>query len=173
MIKNFLTIIFLVTCCLGAYAQEEQPEEETVDPYEFRAAFSVGGTVGGDYANEVFSTNAAFDVTYLYNLTKDLKVGGTLGAMYAFQNNSSNTLIKEGDGKFVSFAGTFRFHTDNDKFHIGGDVGYAYGLDEGGFLYRLRLGMQVSKCSGIVASYTEVMDTYSYSAVNIGYEFTF
>ena len=172
--KNILSIALFAIFCISVNAQDESNETKAED--QFKVEINIGTTTGDQQARDLYSTTIGFDFTTLTEITKDLQVGGTLGVVNFFDNESTDG--NAGKNLNFSLGGTFRFFTDNDKFFIGSDVGFAIGLngngdDEAGFYYRPKIGMSISDCSGINVSYAVTKDVNEYSNVSIGYEFTF
>lgn len=156
--------------CTSVNAQDDSSEAKAQD--EFKVEFNVGTTTGDDLARDLFSTTVGVDFAYLTNVTKDLQLGGTVGVVNFFKNKSKGNFYSN-HAMYISLGGSFRFYTDNDKFYLGSDAGYAIGLDDGGFYYRPRIGMVISDCSGINVSYAVANDAGEYSNVSLGYEITF
>ena len=89
------------------------------------------------------------------------------------KSNDDNSIIEEESGGVINFGVEARLYSDNDKFYIGGDTGYAVGLYDDGFYFRPKLGFVISENSGFFASYTEINADIKYTTVNIGYEYSF
>ncbi|WGD34434.1 hypothetical protein [Olleya sp. YS] len=170
--KKMISLVFIAFLSINAFAQDDMMEEETPKTDDVRLGVNIGTTSGDEMSRDRFSTNFTVDFTYLLPVTSNLKVGGHL-AYTRLAINDNKTISTEFDEGFLSFSGTFRLYNDSGKFFIGSDFGYGYGLEDGGFLYRPRVGFQISECSGLNISYIDLNDTVKYNAVTIGYEFIF
>ena len=168
--KKIFSIVFITILCMSTYAQEETTETKNKVDNIFSLNF--GAVSGEDLMSDLFSTNVKFDFTYLHYVTDNVGVGVSTGIVVADKDDSSD-IKSDILNKFMTIAGAFRLYSDNDKFYLGGEAGYAIGLDEGGFYYSPILGVKLSDCSGVKVSYASVNDSVVYSSVNIGYEFTF
>jgi hypothetical protein len=168
--KKIFSIVFITMICMNTYAQEETTETKNKVDNIFSLNF--GAVSGEDLMSDLFTTNVRLDFTYLHYITDNVGVGASTGLVLANEDDSSD-IKSDILNKFMTVAGAFRLYTDNDKFYIGGEAGYAFGLDEGGFYYSPLLGVKISSCSGVKVSYTNIKDTVVYSSINIGYEFTF
>lgn len=166
--KKFISVALMTLFCATLSAQEESIEPERNN--DIKVSINFGSTVGDDVSRDSYKTNLGFDFSYYHNVTSDLKLGGVAGMKHIYKDESSNN---QSDAGFVSFGAGARLYTTNDRFWIGGDAGYAYGFDEGGFYYRPMLGIEFTEHSGVYVSYTELDDNGKFSTVNIGYEFSF
>lgn len=168
--KKIFSIVVITMFCISSYAQDNS--EDTKSKVDNIFSLNFGAVSGSEIMNDLYSTNVKFDFTYLHYVTDNLGLGATSGVVVAIEDDSSDI---ESDilNKFLSVGGAFRLYTDNNKFYIGGEAGYVFGLDEGGSYYSPILGVKISDNSGIKVSYLSVNDTEEYSSVNIGYEFTF
>ena len=168
--KKIISIVFISMFCLSTFAQEKTTETKNKIDNIFSLNF--GAVSGEDLMNDIFTTNIRLDFTYLHYITDNVGVGASTGIVIANEDDSSD-IMSDILNKFMTVAGAFRLYSDNDKFYLGGEAGYAFGLDEGGFYYSPILGVKISNCSGVKVSYAAVSDSEVYSSINIGYEFTF
>lgn len=173
MKNKFILLFFVFGFMNCAFAQDDELTEGQTESVEIRdkiaISFNLGGNTGGSEANELYSTTIGADVSLLKGITKNLMVGGNLGAGNAFSKEGST----EGDLKYLMIGASFRLYTDNNKFFIGGSGGYSFGVDDGGWYYQPRFGFDFCEHFGANVSYIEINDTISFSAVTVGLEYTF
>lgn len=169
--KKILSVALMALFCLTISAQEETTETKMTD--EIKASVNIGSTIGNQFNRDAYSTNMGADFSYFVNVTKDVMVGPVIGVKYILQDKSIGDMLKDRNGTYISFGAAARLYTDNDKFYIGGDAGYAVGLEEGGIYYRPMIGMVLSDWLGVYASFVEVDDENSFSSANFGLEFSF
>jgi len=173
MKRILLSLLALAYVSIG-FAQEGEPSKAPLATDNFKASFNIGTTAGEEIARNQYGVNLGFEFSYYYRVSKHFIVGPSVGATHIFKkgNRRDNSDLKT-ETKFAHLGGGFRLYTDNNKFFIGGDAGYAYGLDDGGFYYKPKIGVSINKHSGIILTYTDVDDTFDYTYVSIGYEFSF
>ncbi|RAJ16230.1 hypothetical protein [Olleya aquimaris] len=170
--KKIISLVFIAFLSVNAFAQEDMTEQESPKTDDVKLRLSIGTTAGDDMSRERFATNYSFDFTYLTPIANNFKVGLDLG-LTKISTNDNKTISTNFTKGYVSLCGTFRIYNDTGKFYFGSDLGYAYGLGDGGFIYRPKLGFQISDCSGINVTYTDLNSDVQYNSVSLGYEFTF
>lgn len=174
--KKLLTLAFITLFSLTATAQDEATEDQS--RASVKISLDLGSTAGDGLTNKLYNLNVGFNFNYLYDLTKDLKIGAAAGIKTLMEDDSFDKLKNrvDSDKAYLSLGVEMRLYTDNDKFYLGADTGIAAGLfnKEDNFYYRPKLGFVLSECSGVFVSFTEVLgDGNSFSTVNLGYEFSF
>ncbi|WP_281540708.1 hypothetical protein [Maribacter aestuarii] len=166
----FLCALFLAS--LGLQAQ--------VDRTNFRAGINVGLVVG-DFS-EAYSLNLGLDVYQHWGVSREIDLGIATGFSNAFGekqtvSNGGLTIETEFDNvQFIPIAGSLRIYPTSG-FKIGGDVGYAVGINkgnEGGFYYRPTIGFDISGgTTEINVSYFAVNDEVTFSSALLGVLFLF
>ena len=173
MKNKLMLLLFVLVFADYAFAQNSETTDEQMENVEikdkFALSFNLGGNTGGSQANKLYSTNIGVDISLLKGISKNLMVGGNVGAGNAFSKKGST----EGDLKYLMIGASFRLYTDNNKFFIGGNGGYSFGLDDGGWYYQPRFGFDVCEHFGVNVSYLEINDAIAFSAVTVGLEYSF
>lgn len=162
----FLFIFLLVT--IGIQAQ--------VDRTNFRAGANVGLVVG-DFS-EAYSLNLGLDIYQHWGVSRELDLGIATGFSNAFGEKESITNggitveMEFANAQFIPVAGSLRVYPTSG-FKIGGDVGYAIGVNkgnEGGLYYRPTIGVDINGgTTEINVSYFAVNDDATFSAVLLGF----
>ncbi len=168
----YLIIVFVF---LGFSAQSQN-----VDRTNFRAGLN-GGIVTGDFS-EAYSLVLGVDLYQHWGISKTIDLGVTTGFSNAFgekQEVSAGAVLIETEFdnlQFIPVAGSVRIYPTTG-FKLGGDVGYAIGINEGnegGFYYRPSLGIDInSGTTELNVSYLAVNGDVTYSSVLFGLLFLF
>ena len=132
--------------------------------------FKLGANVGlpvGD-ASDYSNLSIGLDVNFLWPTSGDFDIGLAAGFSNSFGKDSAD------DVQFLPVAGAVRFNA-SEEFMIGGDVGYAIGINDGndgGFYYRPMVGYNVSERAQLNISYAGIsLDGGTWSTVNLGVMF--
>lgn len=162
----FTSVLLLIT--LGVQAQ--------VDRTNFRAGANVGLVVG-DFS-EAYSLNLGLDIYQHWGVSREVDLGIATGFSNAFGEkqtitNGGLSVETEFDNvQFIPIAGSLRIYPASG-FKIGGDVGYAVGVNKGnngGFYYRPTIGFDISGgTTEINVSYFAVNDDVTFSSVLLGF----
>lgn len=143
----------------------------------FTAGLS-GGIPIGD-AGDLATFAIAVDLGYLFEISDSFEAGPTAGYSHSFGDEISLPVIgtvELDDVQFLPIGGAARFEVA-PSFTLGGDVGYALGLNDGndgGFYYSPRAQYSVSEAIDIVAAYRGVaVDGGTWDIVSLGVEFGF
>lgn len=146
-----------------------------------KQGFKLEGSLGialGDYSNAtVFGLGA--DLLYLYDITGSFQLGPSVGYQTYFGRGTSLPPAMSGgrkaDIQFLPMALTSRYYFFDELF-LGADFGYGLGLNqgnEGGFLYKPKIGFSFGLIS-IILSYTGVVGEFdTFNSVSIGFEAAF
>ena len=169
-----IIICFFLTCI--SYSVQAQQ----VDRTNFRAGIN-GGVVTGDFS-EAYSLVLGVDLYQHWGLSKELDLGLTAGFFNAFGEKEEIAVggvfvETEFDNlQFIPVGGSVRIYPTSG-FKIGGDVGYALGINEGndgGFYYRPSLGVDINGgVTELNISYLAVDGDVTYSNVLFGLLFLF
>lgn len=168
------SIIFLVLV-FTAFALQAQ---RNVDRTNFRAGVN-GGLVIGDFS-EAYSFGLGLDVYHHWGVAKPLDIGVTAGFFNAFgskENISAGGIVVETEFdniQFLPVGASIRIYPGSSAgFKIGGDIGYAVGINEGNegaLYYRPSLGIDMRNgASELNISYFAVNDDVTFSSVLLGY----
>jgi hypothetical protein len=171
--RFILLVLFVSVFGFSAQAQN-------VDRTNFRAGLNAGMVIG-DFS-EAYSLVLGVDLYQHWGVSKELDLGVTTGFSNAFgekQEISAGGAVIEtkfDNLQFIPVAGSVRIYPTTD-FKIGGDVGYAIGINEGnegGFYYRPSMGIDFNGGSTEVnISYLAVNGDVTYSSVLFGLLFLF
>ncbi len=171
--KFILLVLFVGLFGFSAQAQN-------VDRTNFRAGLNAG-IVTGDFS-EAYSLVLGVDLYQHWGVSKVLDLGVTTGFSNAFgekQEISAGGAIVETEFdniQFIPVAGSVRIYPTTG-FKLGGDVGYAIGINEGndgGLYYRPSLGIDINGGSTeLNISYLAVNGDVTYSSVLFGLLFLF
>ena len=171
--KKFLTISFIAIFSMTSYAQDDSKDGAKALE-EVTASLSYGFITGDSTFTGIRSGSVSVDFNFLFNVTDDLKLGAVAGASHYLYKSGRSASDYDDVLYTIPMGATFRLYTENDRFYIGSDAGYAIGVDtDGGFFYRPKVGMSLTDHSGITMSYSEIIDTATLSTFSIGYEFSF
>ena len=138
---SFLIIFVITSLTLQA---------QYVDRTNFRAGIH-GGLVVGDFS-EAYSFVLGLDIYHHWGVSKAIDVGIATGFSNAFGETQEFSDVgvsienKFDNAQFLPVAGSFRLYPTRG-FKIGGDVGYALGINkgnDGGFYYRPSIGIDMN-----------------------------
>lgn len=165
---KLLFLLFFSLLTIGLQAQ--------IDRTNFRAGANVGLVVG-DFS-EAYSLNLGLDIYQHWGVSREVDLGIATGFSNAFGeketiSNAGITVETEfANAQFIPVAGSLRIYPTSG-FKIGGDVGYAIGVNKGnngGFYYRPSMGVDISGgTTEINISYFAVNDDVTFSAVLLGF----
>ncbi len=134
-----------------------------------------GGLPIGDAGD--FATFAiGLDLSYMFEVSDDFEVGPVTGLSHSFGDEITilGVTLDVNDVTFLPIGGGFRFNAA-ESFSLGGDVGYAIGINDGndgGFYYAPRAAYNVSEAVAIVAAFRGVaVDGGSWDIISLGVEF--
>lgn len=139
--------------------------------------FNIGIPVGNttDYAAFI----AGVDAEYLYDIYDETYYAGiATGFINAFTKDLkvSGGTIKLDNVQFLPVAAAARYYV-NYTFYVGGDLGYAVGINEGnngGIYYRPRMGFGLSEKIYINISLVGVSQKeMDYNTTTLGFEYRF
>ena len=171
--KQIIICLVLTFISYGTQAQQ-------VDRTNFRAGLT-GGIVTGDFS-EAYSLVLGVDLYHHWGLSKEIDLGVTVGFLNAF--GEKEELIEGGvavetefdNVQFIPVGGSVRIYPTSG-FKIGGDVGYAIGINEGnegGFYYRPSLGVDINGgVTELNVSYLAVNGDVAYGNLLFGLLFLF
>lgn len=143
--RVFLFIVFIAATSLSLQGQ-------AVDRTNFRAGIN-GGLVVGDFS-EAYSFVLGLDIYHHWGVSKEIDLGVATGFSNAFgetQELSAGVGLgtfqnKFANVQFLPVAGSVRIYPTSG-FKIGGDIGYAVGINEGndgGLYYRPSIGIDMN-----------------------------
>lgn len=141
---------------------------------QFTAGIS-GGLPIGD-AGDLATFSIAVDLGYLFEISDSFSAGPTTGFSHSFGDeiNVGGFTFEVEDVQFVPLGAAARVEVA-DSFTLGGDVGYAIGINDGndgGFYYSPRAQYSVSDLIDIVFAYRGVsLDGGSWDIISLGLEF--
>lgn len=141
---------------------------------QFRAGIS-GGLPIGD-AGDLATFAIAVDLGYLFEISDAVAIGATTGYSHSFGDTIDFGFgqVEIEDIQFIPIAASGRFKVASN-FTLGGDVGYALGVNDGndgGFYYSPRAQYGVSDAIDIVVAFRGVaVDGGSWDIVSAGVEF--
>lgn len=151
-----------------------------VDRSFFKAGFHASTTLGD--ASDLANLGLGVDLYQHWGVSKTIDLGIATGVQYFFGLDSTEDIgptavtIRGEDTAYLPAAGFFRFYPTK-SINLGGDIGYAIGLNdftEGGFYYRPTLSFDLSPTSALNFSYTAVQgDAITWSTVTGGVLFRF
>lgn len=146
--------------------------------FAMQAQFNVGGGIGlpiGD-AGDIANFSFVIDASYMFDVSDDFQVGPVTGYSHSFGDEMTfgPVTIEFDDVQFLPLGGGFRW-VSAGGFGLGGDIGYAIGLNDGndgGFYYAPRASYGVSEAVSIVAAFRGVaVDGGSFDIITVGAEF--
>lgn len=143
---------------------------------QFRAGLS-GGLPIGD-AGDLATFAIAVDLGYLFEISDTFSAGPTTGYSNSFGDEIEigGITFEVEDVQFIPLAAAARVDV-SDSFTLGGDVGYAIGINDGndgGFYYSPRAQYSVSELIDIVFAYRGIaVDGGSWDILSLGIEFGF
>jgi len=171
MKKGIITLLFVLA--VSAIQAQRQ-----VDRTNFRAGVS-GGIVTGDFS-DFYSLNLGVDLYHHWGVSELFDVGVTAGFFNAFGEkqtvgNGGLTFETEfANAQFLPLGASIRMYpTSNTGFKLGGDIGYAVGINEGNegaIYYRPSLAIDLRNgASELGVSYLIVSDEVAFSSVLLSY----
>lgn len=109
------------------------------------------------------------DVNYLFDVAEDFVVGPSIGIIYFNPEDEIDAPV------FLPVSASILFHSIDDKFYIGGELGYALSLSDldGGFFIKPTVGYYISDSFKINAFYAGVKTgspTYGYMGLGLAYD---
>lgn len=160
--RAFVFLFIIISTSLSLQAQR-------VDRTNFRAGIH-GGLVVGDFS-EAYSFVLGLDIYHHWGVSKALDLGIATGFSNAFGETQESSSFN--NAQFLPVAGSLRIYPTSG-FKIGGDVGYAVGIDkgnDGGFYYKPSIGIDMNGgTKEFNISYFAVNgDTTTYSSVLAGF----
>lgn len=166
--KTFFSLVVVL-----AFAHTLQ--SQYVDRSNFRAGINAG-LVQGDFS-EAYSLTLGLDIYQHWGISKEVDLGLATGFLNAFGEErelsaGGTTVTTEfGNVQFIPLAGSFRVYPSSG-FKLGGDIGYALGINEGnsgGLYYRPSIGVDINGGNTeLNVSYFAVNDEVTFSAVMAG-----
>jgi hypothetical protein len=141
---------------------------------QFRAGLS-GGLPIGD-AGDLATFAIAVDLGYLFEISDSVDAGPFVGYSHSFGDevNFGFGAVEIEDVQFIPIGGSARIEVA-PSFTLGGDLGYAVGINDGndgGFYYSPRAQYSVSEAIDIVVAFRGVaVDGGSWDIVSAGVEF--
>lgn len=169
-----------ITICLMIFCINFNAQAQKVDRTNFRAGLH-GGIVTGDFS-EAYSLVLGVDLYQHWGISKEVDLGVTTGFSNAFGEKEEIsaggiTIETEFDNvQFIPVGASVRIYPLSG-FKIGGDVGYAIGINkgnEGGFYYRPSLGVDINGgVTELNISYFAVNGDVTYGNVLFGLLFMF
>jgi hypothetical protein len=135
-----------------------------------------GGLPINQEVNDVVSLVAGADLGYHYALGEVVDAGIMTGFINGFPEKFDSGGADLPNVQFLPLAASFRIWPSN-SFSIGGDIGYALGLNEGndgGFYYKPLVGYLMGAQTEVSLSYTGIaVEGLSWATVNLGVLYTF
>jgi len=134
-----------------------------------------GGLPVTQEVNDIVSLVAGVDLGYHYALGEVVDVGIMTGFINGFPEKFDSGGVDLPHVQFLPLAASFRIWPSN-SFSLGGDIGYALGLNdgnEGGFYYKPMVGYLMGPQTEVSLSYTGIAAEFSWATVNLGVLYTF
>lgn len=168
MKSKVFTLLFLFVVTITLQAQVD------------RSTLKLGihGGVPVSDAADVSSFTLGLDVMHFWGVSKEFDLGLVTGFTNAFGDTDTvttgNVTAQTGfdNIQFLPLAGAIRLYPTS-KFNLGGDIGYAIGVNEGndgGLYYRPMIAVNVGGTTELNASYTVIDgDTSNWSTVTLGF----
>lgn len=136
-----------------------------------------GGIIIGDLEDS-YSSNLGVEAVYLFGLTDRISIGASTG----FTNYFGDDITVEGitvgvdDAQFILLTGCVRF-SPFPKFFVGGDIGYAIGINEGndgGFYASPRANYLIADKFIVNTGYRLIdLESESLGAIQFGFGYKF
>ncbi|MDT7830017.1 outer membrane beta-barrel protein [Pricia sp. S334] len=136
-----------------------------------------GGIPIGDF-NDRIGVVVGADIGYMWAPNKIFDIGLKAGIVHGFPERfrAESVSIKLPSLQFAPIAASIRIWAAK-SFSFGGDVGQAFGLNEGndgGFYYRPQIGIQTGPQSEVNFSYTGIdIGDRTWNTITLGYTYTF
>ncbi|WP_350287047.1 hypothetical protein [uncultured Croceitalea sp.] len=168
------TILSVITLFLASLSLQAQ-----VDRTNFRAGINAG-LVLGDFSDN-YSLNLGLELQHLWGLSREIDLGVATGFYNAFGEKQTldeggiSIEIEFDNVQYIPAAAALRIYPTRG-FKIGGDVGYAIGINEGnegGLYYRPVLGVDINDVTEFNVSYTAIDDEVTFGAAMFGVLFLF
>lgn len=169
--KTIVSLFFLLSISLSLHAQ--------VDRTNLRIGLNAG-TVVGD-ASDFYSLTLGVDILHVWGLSKEIDLGfatgfsNAFGEQEIFDTGGISIETQFDNTQFIPVAAAFRIYPSYG-FKLGGDVGYAIGVNsgnEGGFYYRPMIGVDINGTTELNVSYTTVENEGAFSSALLGILFLF
>lgn len=151
--------------------------------------FSIGTNIGLPISDtsDISSINLGLNVSYLYNITSDFKLGASLGYSHFFIKRIG------GDISYIPLAAKVQYTIPQTNFFLDGDLGYAISIHsvfKGGLYAYPKIGYKLGKGEiylGLQAfnnkykfdyhqpdgSITQSNENFTAGTINLGYNFIF
>ena len=132
------------------------------------------GIPSGD-ADNVSSFVLGGELNYMFPVSEGFTLGPSVAVSHFFGKEVTvlGTTFKQ-DATFLPIAGAARFNV-SDSFVLGGDIGYALGLDsgnDGGFYYRPVIGYKIGDTTQLNVSYSNVnVNSANWASISLGVMF--
>jgi len=116
-------------------------------------------------------SNFAFgiDGNYLFDISDDFVVGPSIAITNFVGKDDFDSAL------YLPIAGAIRFHSPDDVFYVGGDIGYGIALSnvyDSGVYLKPRVGYKISDSFDINAFYAGIRNKdYSFGYVGLGLNF--
>jgi len=163
-----ITFLMLALVSLQLFSQEQ---------------FNIGINGGIPIDKVESASNIAFgaDVNYLFDLHEAIVVGPSVGLIYFNPQDQDvvvggvETTIKIDAPIFIPLSAAFYFHSADDKFYVGGELGYALSASDvdGGFFIKPTIGYHLSDPLKLNLFYAGVKTKTPTSYAYIGLGLTF
>ncbi|MBT8239386.1 MAG: hypothetical protein HKP24_13080 [Croceitalea sp.] len=164
----FVTFLVLFIVSLSLHSQ--------VDRSTFK--FGIHGGIPVGDAADVSSFTLGLDIIHFWSVSKQFDLGLASGFTNAFGDTDSvtsgNVTAQTGfdNVQFLPLAGAIRLYP-TAKFNLGGDLGYAIGVNdgnEGGFYYRPTIAANVGGTTELNVAYTVVQgDVSNWTTLTLGF----
>jgi hypothetical protein len=134
-----------------------------------------GGLPLGD-ADDLATFAIAVELGYLFEISDNFSAGPSVGISHSFTEDVDTPFgpVEIDDVTFLPISGAARFGV-SDNFTLGGDIGYAVGINDGndgGFYYSPRVQYSVSDLIDLVLAYRGIsVDGGSWDILSLGVEF--
>jgi len=153
-----IVLLVLAFIALKSYSQEQ-----------FNVGVNGGLTVDSAYDVSNFAFGA--DANYLFDVSDYFIVGPSLAFTYFMAEDSANE-----SGMFLPISAAFRFHSLDDLFYAGTDVGYAVSISDydGGVYIKPIVGCRVTDSFKINAFYAGLRNgdySFGYAGLGLVYDF--
>ncbi|WP_347052729.1 hypothetical protein [Flavobacterium olei] len=141
--------------------------------------FKIGAHVGLPISKsyELFDVNMGLDAAYLWGVTDKFSAGVTTGyTMYISKTymGQYGPMTRSTNQNFVPLAGTAQYSL-SDKWFTGADLGFALNVNgdlDRAILFQPKFGYQTKRIE-LFASYKGIVDDYTISSLNLGFNYKF
>lgn len=132
-----------------------------INAQDINASLSVG-PVTGDFKNIIngvgVKLNLSGELNYLSPVSESFTLGATAGySQYMMDDELADAGVD--DLQFANLGAVLRYNL-SEKFALGGDLGFAFGINDdndGGFYYAPKVLLKVSETLAITASYKTIV----------------